>query len=128
MNNKFCILIAEDNLVNQKVIRIILERGGFKYEIAQDGAEAFEMYQNGKYDLVLMDCQMPNLNGLETTIKIRELELSRNLPRCPIVAMTANAMSGDQDRCMTAGMDGFLSKPFKSHDLIQTIQQWGAKQ
>lgn len=121
------ILVVEDNLVNQKVIRIILERGGYHYEIAQDGLEAIEKYQSDKYDLVLMDCQMPNLDGLSASIKIRELESIDKKSRCSIVAMTANAMKGDRERCLAAGMDDFLAKPFKSQDLISIISQWGNK-
>lgn len=118
------VLIVEDNLVNQKVIRIILERTGCHYEIAEDGVQAIEKYQNGDFHLVLMDCQMPNMDGLQACQKIRELESKANQKRCPIVAMTANAMKGDRERCLTVGMDDFLAKPFKSQELLQIVNQW----
>jgi len=119
------ILVVEDNLINQKVIRIILEQNSLIYDIANDGLEAVSKYQGSKYDLILMDCQMPNLDGLQATQQIREYETKINKDRCPIVALTANAMSGDEDKCKAAGMDGFLSKPFKSQDLSNIIKKWG---
>lgn len=126
-NQSFKILVVEDNPVNQKVIRIILERGGYQYEVAVDGQEAIQKYRTNIYDLVLMDCQMPNLDGLSASAKIRELETSTKKERCPIVAMTANTMKGDQERCLAAGMDDFLAKPFKSHDLVKVINRWEMK-
>jgi two-component system sensor histidine kinase/response regulator len=121
------ILVAEDNLINQKVIRILLEKSGYKYELANDGIEALEKYNTGNYNLILMDCQMPNLDGLNAATKIREIESKNNKNRCPIVAMTANAMKGDRENCIAAGMDDFLSKPFKSFDLLKIIEIWGNK-
>lgn len=121
------ILVVEDNAINQKVIRIILEKNEFEYELANDGLEAIEKYNTGKFSIILMDCQMPNLDGLEASRKIRELESAGNRGRCAIVAMTANAMKGDSDKCREAGMDDFLSKPFKSQDLIQILHSWRAK-
>lgn len=118
------VLVAEDNLINQKVIRIILDRVGCEYEIAQDGIEALNQYQSGTFDLILMDCQMPNLDGIQAAQKIREFETSKNIPRCSIIAMTANAMKGDKERCLSAGMDDFLAKPFKSQQLTAIIEQW----
>jgi CheY-like chemotaxis protein len=124
---KLKILVVEDNLVNQKVLRIILDRNDCQYEIANDGAEAIQMFEKGKYNLILMDCQMPVLNGLQASQKIRELEQSKMVPRCRIVAMTANAMMGDREKCISAGMDDFLSKPFKSQDLLEMLKAWGEK-
>lgn len=125
--DNFLILVVEDNLVNQKVIRIILEREGYHYEIATDGIEAIEKFRSGKFDLVLMDCQMPKLDGLDACQRIREIEVVQNKGRCPIVAMTANAMKGDRERCLSFGMDDFLAKPFKSIDLLSIIQTWGKR-
>lgn len=122
--SKFRILIAEDNEINQKVIRIILEKYGYDFKFARTGEEALELYHLDDYHLVLMDCQMPELDGLQACRKIREFEALRHKPRCPIVAMTANAMKGDREKCMDAGMDDFLSKPFRSQDLIQMIVIW----
>jgi CheY-like chemotaxis protein len=121
------ILVVEDNIINQKVIRIILDHNCCQYEIARDGAEAVQMYENGVYNLILMDCQMPILNGLQASEKIRELEDKKKTRRCPIVAMTANAMQGDREKCISAGMDDFLSKPFKSKDLLEMLKIWGEK-
>ena len=117
-------MVVEDNPVNQKVIRIILERGGYHYEIAMDGLEAVQKYQANAYDLVLMDCQMPILDGLSASASIRKFELASKKGRCPIVAMTANTMKGDEERCLAAGMDDFLAKPFKSQDLLKVINRW----
>lgn len=118
------VLIAEDNEVNQKVLRAILDRSGFAYDIANDGKEAVAKYHSGEYAIVLMDCQMPLLDGLGATKVIRTMELENKKGRCPIVALTANAMRGDRERCLAAGMDDFLSKPFKSKELIDLISQW----
>lgn len=118
------ILVAEDNPINQKVIRIILERHGLSYEIALDGEEAVRKYRDGDFQLILMDCQMPNLDGLSASRQIRDFEASNLKKRCPIVAMTANTMKGDRERCISAGMDDFLAKPFKSQDLVGVINQW----
>lgn len=118
------ILVAEDNLVNQKVIKAILDRAGICFVLVQNGQEAFLRYQIDSFDLVLMDCQMPGLDGLEATSSIRQFETQKNRKRCPIVALTANAMSGDRDKCLKAGMDDFLPKPFKNQDLLQKISDF----
>lgn len=121
------ILIVEDNIINQKVLRIILDKAGCAYDVAEDGYQAIHKYQVGQYDLVLMDCQMPNLDGLQASEQIRHHESETRRERCPIVAMTANAMKGDKERCLSVGMDDFLAKPFKTADLIRIIQTWGGK-
>lgn len=118
------ILVAEDNEVNQRVLRAILERAGYNCDYAKDGKEAVERYPGGNYDVILMDCQMPFLDGLQATSEIRNLEVQSKLNRCPIVALTANAMKGDRERCLNVGMDDFISKPFKSQDLLAKIQNW----
>ena len=122
--NQIKILIAEDNLVNQKVLCIILDLYNYSYDIAQDGVEVVKMYENGNYNLILMDCQMPNRDGLQATTCIRELEQSKKTNRCPIVAMTANAMQGDRERCLAVGMDDFIAKPFKKNELLELIKIW----
>lgn len=118
------ILVAEDNEVNQKVLRIILDKNGYTYEIVPDGIEALNKYKSGIYNLILMDCQMPQLDGLQTSKQIRMDENLQKKERCTIVAMTANAMKGDKEKCLEAGMDDFISKPFKSQDLLQVLQRW----
>lgn len=124
MHEAFKILVAEDNAINQKVIRVILNRMGYEYDIAEDGLMALSMYQSDDYSLILMDCQMPNLDGLKATEKIRDFEKSHKKTRCPIIAMTANAMTGDKERCLSYGMDDFLAKPFKAQDLVTIINRW----
>ncbi len=123
-DNEVRVLVAEDNEVNQKVIRAILERRGYSLEFAKDGSEACEKFTREKYNVVLMDCQMPVLDGLQAATMIRARERQSNSERVPIIALTANAMSGDRQRCFTAGMDDFLSKPFKSGELVEKIVQW----
>ena len=102
------VLVVEDNAVNQRVARRMLERMGHAVEIAENGKIAVERCAQDVFDLVLMDCQMPVMDGLSATRELRRREASRALP---IVAMTANAMPGDREACSEAGMDDFLSKP-----------------
>ena len=114
------ILLAEDNAVNQKVAVRLLERLGYKVNVVGDGSAAVEAWRHGDYDLVLMDCQMPELDGFEATRRIRALE---NGTRTPIVAMTANAMKGAEQQCLDAGMDSYLSKPIDSKLLSATLER-----
>jgi CheY-like chemotaxis protein len=103
------ILLAEDNLVNQKVALRLLERLDYRVDVVADGLAAIAAWQTGKFDLIIMDCQMPQMDGYEATREIRRLEAGRS--HIPIVALTAHAMQGDEDRCRAAGMDDYLSKP-----------------
>jgi PAS domain S-box-containing protein len=102
------VLLAEDNATNQRVATFMLKRLGCEVDVASSGAEAVAMWQRGSYDLVLMDCQMPEMDGFEATGAIRTAEREGHTP---IVAVTANAMSGDRERCLAAGMDDYVSKP-----------------
>jgi CheY-like chemotaxis protein len=104
------VLLAEDNRVNQKIAIRLLEKRGHHAVLAVNGKEALEALAQGSFDLVLMDVHMPDMDGLEATIAIREKEKSTGLHQ-PVVAMTALAMKGDRERCLAAGMDGYLSKP-----------------
>ena len=112
------VLLAEDNAVNVKLALRLLERMGYTADVAANGLEAIEAVERGSYDLVLMDVQMPELDGLEATREIR-----RRWPDRPIriVAMTANAMEGDRETCLAAGMDDYVSKPIRSDELAAAL-------
>jgi two-component system, sensor histidine kinase and response regulator len=113
------ILLAEDNPVNQKVALLQLKNLGYEADLAEDGAQALEMLERQPYDVILMDCQMPVMDGLAATRAIR-----RSYPQpVRIIAMTANAMQGDRERCLEAGMDAFLSKPVRAADLDRVLQE-----
>ena len=115
------ILLAEDNVVNQKVAVRILERQGHNVEVAENGKEALKLLESRTFDVVLMDVQMPEMNGFEATACIRSLERTTGA-HLPIIAMTANAMKGDRERCLAAGMDGYVSKPIKIPELLEALQ------
>jgi len=113
------ILLAEDNLINQRFGKLALERAGYKIEVASDGAEAVAAHRKMPYDIILMDCQMPELDGFEATTAIRALPGPQPL----IVAVTAYARAGERERCLEAGMDDYLSKPFRAEQLIALVQR-----
>jgi CheY-like chemotaxis protein len=118
------ILLAEDNAVNQKFAIRAIEKANHKVFVANNGREAVEAWQKQRYDVVLMDVQMPEMDGFEATQKIRQLEgHGDGAPHTPIVAMTANAMKGDKERCLAAGMDGYVSKPVKRQTLFAEIER-----
>ncbi|MGI9326600.1 MAG: response regulator [Pseudomonadales bacterium] len=119
--SKLRVLLAEDNLVNQKVAVRILQKAGYRCDVAANGHEAVEAVCEIGYDLVLMDCQMPEMNGLEATKSIRERLSKRHVP---IIAMTANAMQGDREECLESGMDDYLSKPVTSDKLVEMVRRW----
>jgi PAS domain S-box-containing protein len=121
---KHRILLAEDNAVNQKVACRTLEKLGFRVDVAGDGPTAVESWKSGRYDLVLMDCQMPGMDGFEATQAIRTLEKQGNQPRIPIVALTAHAMKGVDQQCLDAGMDGYLSKPIDRAQLEACLDKF----
>ena len=120
-----CVLLAEDNPINQEVSREHLMALGFQVDLAEDGAEAIQAFERREFDVILMDCQMPGIDGFEAARRIRELEArSPNRPRTPIVALTAHAMESDREECLAAGMDDYLSKPFRPGDLGETVARW----
>jgi two-component system, sensor histidine kinase and response regulator len=116
------ILLVEDNPANQKLATYILQDRGHVVEIAADGQEAICLTEQDRYDVILMDVQMPGMNGLEATAAIRQRENEHTGRRVPVIAMTAHAMKGDRDRCPAAGMDGYLSKPVNAPEMIGLVE------
>lgn len=121
------LLVAEDNEINQFVIQKQLEKLECQATIVSDGEEALEQWRTGQYDIVLTDCHMPNMNGFELTESVRESERANKGKRTPIIAITANALSGEADRCLAAGMDDFLSKPVQIEQLAKVLSKWKAQ-
>jgi signal transduction histidine kinase/CheY-like chemotaxis protein len=120
------LLVADDNIVNQRLARRLIEKLGYQVDVANTGAEAVAALKRRSYRLVLMDCQMPVMDGFEATRHIRSLDASR---RCtPVIAMTANAMSGDREDCLAAGMDDYITKPIKFEELKATVRRWSASE
>ncbi|MBX3415272.1 MAG: response regulator [Pirellulales bacterium] len=119
------ILVAEDNEINQMVVSELLERAGYECRVVSNGRRALEAVESGIYQLVLMDCQMPEMDGFEATRAIRQREsrgtAGESSARLPIVALTANAIKGDRERCLAAGMDAYLSKPINPDELIAIV-------
>ncbi len=115
------VLLVEDNLINQKIVILSLKKLVKNIEIANNGKEALDKFGTSKYDIILMDIQMPILNGIVATKKIREIEASTN-SHTPIIAITANALLGDKEECIEAGMDEYISKPFQIEVLIQKMK------
>jgi signal transduction histidine kinase/CheY-like chemotaxis protein len=118
------VLLAEDNAVNQAVAVAMLKAFGCRVEVAKTGLEAVSAVERTSFDLVLMDCHMPEMDGFAATRAIRETEQARGSRRLPIIALTANAMEGDRDRCLAAGMDDYVSKPFKHSQLWSAVASW----
>jgi PAS domain S-box-containing protein len=116
------LLLAEDNVVNQKVACRILEKLGYRVDVAADGQAAFEAWLSGRYQLILMDCQMPVMDGYETARKIRQQEAG--VKHVPIIALTAHAMKGADNQCRAAGMDDYLSKPIDRDQLQEVLNRW----
>ena len=121
MRHPLRILLAEDNLVNQKLALRLLSQMGYRADLAANGFEAVEAVERQTYDLVLMDVQMPEMDGLEASRQITARRSAEQRPR--IVAMTANAMQGDREQCLAAGMDDYLSKPIRVDALVQALTQ-----
>ena len=115
------ILLAEDTVVNQKLATRLLEKMGCTVELANNGLEAVSKAETSNYDIIFMDCHMPEMDGFEATAAIRKLPGDSKIP---IIALTANAMQGDRERCLNAGMDDYISKPLKPADLRDALQKW----
>ena len=116
------VLLAEDNIVNQRVAVGLLKRRGHYVTVVENGREAVDAVEREQFDIVLMDLQMPVMGGLEATKAIRERKRDTSRDHLRIVAMTAHAMSGDRERCLAAGMDGYLSKPTESRTLFAEVE------
>jgi CheY-like chemotaxis protein len=116
------VLVAEDNPINQKLVRIILEQAGHEVVIAQNGIEAVQQATQSSFDFILMDMQMPLMGGEEATEKIRASEVHTNT-HMPIIALTAHAMSGDREKYLQTGMDGYIEKPLKKKDFYKEISR-----
>jgi len=118
------ILVVEDSLVNQEIVKEFLESVDCQIAIATNGQEAINFTESEEYDLILMDCQMPIVDGFEATRRIREREKEKRCGRTPIIALTANAYESDREKCLGVGMDDFLSKPFALADFEKTVTKW----
>ena len=117
------ILLAEDNIVNEKVACAILNKAGHTVEVARDGLQAVRIMASGSFDIVLMDVQMPEMDGFEATAAIREMEKHTGA-HTPVIAMTAHALGGYEERCLAAGMDGYVTKPIRREQLLQTLAEF----
>jgi CheY-like chemotaxis protein len=118
------LLLAEDNAINQKVAVHLLRKLGWAADVAPDGKSACELVQKHKYELILMDCQMPVIDGYTATSLIRSSEVSGTTARTPIIALTANAMEGERERCLGAGMDDYIAKPLQLDSLRRVLDRW----
>jgi CheY-like chemotaxis protein/HPt (histidine-containing phosphotransfer) domain-containing protein len=121
------LLLVDDNVINQKVGLRLFQQMGFASDLAANGAEAINAVQQKKYDLLFMDIQMPGMDGYEATRRIRELEQNDVIPKTVIIAMTANAMHGDREKCLSAGMNDYIPKPVHPETLQQIIERWGER-
>ena len=118
------VLVVDDNPVNQKVAVAMLAKIGYRADVVADGADAIEAVTRTRYGAVLMDCQMPHIDGFAATEEIRRRESSE--ARTPIIAMTAAAMAGDKERCLAVGMDDYVAKPFRIEELALALARWVA--
>jgi two-component system, sensor histidine kinase and response regulator len=120
------ILVAEDHEINRRLTMLVLEKLGCKANFARDGLEVMDAWKKGAYDVILMDCQMPFMDGFEATREIRRLEAEPAEPpprRTYIIALTANALADERDNCLGSGMDDYLSKPFRTEGLKEALQR-----
>jgi signal transduction histidine kinase len=118
------VLLVEDNVTNQLVLKGMLSKYGLNVDVVQSGEHAVEAFREKEYDIIYMDWHMPGMDGLETTHEIRKLEAGQGI-RTPIIAVTANVLPGDREKCLGAGMDDYLSKPIRQQDIFRTLGRWG---
>jgi CheY-like chemotaxis protein len=126
-NEKPRLLIVEDNKVNQKVLTLMLRSMGYEWEVANNGQEALEALTESHFELVIMDCQMPVMDGFEATRRVRTDGAGINDKDIPIIAMTANAMQGDREKCIAAGMTDYLAKPTRKDQLQKLISRYATR-
>ena len=122
MSEKLSILLVEDNLLNQRIVTFSLKKYQHEVIIANNGLEGLNKYKSQKFDVVLMDIMMPVMDGLEATQKIREFEESANKEKTPIIAITANTMDNDREKCISYGMNDFIAKPFDMDKLLKIFE------
>jgi CheY-like chemotaxis protein len=118
------VLLVEDDAINQMVVEAMLTRLGCEVDVAEDGAAACAAAARTRYDMILMDCHMPVMDGFEATHRIRGDEAQNRAARTPIVALTADALTGDRERCLQAGMDDYITKPVSSATLAAVVERW----
>ena len=118
------ILLAEDNITNQMVLRAILQKLGLYSDAVANGAEAIKALETINYDLVLMDVQMPEMGGIEATSLIRRAQSKVKNHQVPVIALTARAMRGDREECLAAGMDDYIAKPVTPVALVRVLEKW----
>ena len=116
------ILLVEDNLINQKIVILSIQKLVKKIDVANNGQEAVDKFTNAKHDIILMDIQMPVMDGIQATKKIREMEVQKRIVPTPIIAITANALAGDREHCLASGMDEYISKPFQVEVLVNKMK------
>lgn len=124
MKEKLSILLVEDNVLNQRIVTFSLKKYQHQVTIANNGKEALDIFKKFKFDVILMDIMMPVMDGLDTTLNIREYENSNHIEKqTPIIALTANTMDNDREKCLSYGMNEFMSKPFDMERLNQIFKE-----
>lgn len=125
METHFKILLVEDNPLNQKIVSFNLRKENHDVVVADNGLIAIEYFKKEEFDFILMDIMMPEMDGLDATVNIRKIEAEENKHRTPIIALTANTLDNDRDKCLSYGMDEYMAKPFriaKLHDLLDILE------
>ena len=126
-NQSLTLLIVEDDVIIRRVLEHFSKRKGWTVILAKDGNAAIEAYQNQEVDVIIMDCQMPILDGYETTGVIRQLENQRSTHKhTPIIALTGNALKGVREKCLNAGMDDYLTKPIETDEFYAVVNKWAS--
>jgi CheY-like chemotaxis protein len=122
------ILLVEDNRTNQELVKRLFKKKRYAMDVAENGIQAVEAFKNKTYTIIFMDCQMPEMDGFAATQAIRNHETENHLTRTPIIAMTANALTGDREKCLQYGMDDFLSKPIDPRTVFSMVSTWVNRQ